>query len=81
MSSFEEVIEAFQELTEDSDAPRNLREKVRNMVSYVKSSDESDDLKANKLLQELEEMSSDINIPTYIRTQLWGISSILEQIQ
>jgi len=81
MNRFNNVKEALKELIEDSDVPRNLREKLKNMITYINSTEEHDDLKANKLLQELEELSSDINVPTFIRTQLWSVSSLLEQIK
>jgi len=38
-------------------------------------------MKVNKSLSELDEISNDINLPTFIRTQIWGIASMLEQLE
>ncbi|NQU97998.1 UPF0147 family protein [Candidatus Woesearchaeota archaeon] len=75
-----EVISALKDLEQDISLPKNIKLKVSNMVTYLKG-DADMSLKVNKSLNELDEISSDINLPTFIRTQIWGIASMLEKLQ
>jgi uncharacterized protein (UPF0147 family) len=65
---------------EDSGTPRSVREKLSQMIAYCKSPDD-DSTKVSTMLSRLEDMSSDVNIPPYVRTQLYSISGLLEQIE
>ncbi len=79
MSDFSEVADALHQLLEEQGTPRNVREKVKGMLQVIEQPGEAK-MKADKLLMQLDDMQSDVNIPTYVRTQLWGISGMLERI-
>jgi uncharacterized protein (UPF0147 family) len=34
----------------------------------------------NRILSELEELSSDMNLPMFVRTQIWSLTGILETL-
>jgi uncharacterized protein (UPF0147 family) len=75
------IIEALQELSNDSTVPRNIKVKVENVINILKDDKEPDDnIKVNKALSELDEISDDTNIQTFTRTQIWNIASMLERI-
>ena len=76
----DEVIEALQELEEDSSVPKNIKNKISEMISDMKSEDDLS-MKVNRSLSELDEISNDVNLPTFVRTQIWGIASMLEQLE
>ena len=67
-------------LLEEQGTPRNVREKVQGMIAQLKEPGE-ERLKADQLLSQLDELQSDVNIPSYIRTQLWSVSSMLENME
>ncbi len=67
-------------LQEDTSTPRSVREKLGNMINYLRTA-EDDSTKVSNVLGQLEELSSDVNIPPFVRTQLFSISSMLEQIE
>ena len=67
-------------LLEEQGTPRNVREKVQGMITQLKEPGE-ERLMADQLLAQLDELQSDVNIPSYIRTQLWSISSMLENME
>lgn len=79
MTSFEEIANAMQQLVEEQGTPRNVREKMGRMASDLRSDGEAR-MKADRILAELEELQNDINIPSFVRTQLWSISSMLENL-
>ena len=79
MASFDDIGVAMETLLEEQGTPKNVKEKVTNMLVVVK--DKSDPhLKADQLLMQLDDLQSDVNIPNYIRTQIWSISSMLEDL-
>ena len=79
MASFDEIAEALQMLTEEQGTPRNVREKAQLMIQTIKGEGDPH-MKADRLLMELDDLQSDVNIPPYVRTQLWSISSMLENL-
>jgi uncharacterized protein (UPF0147 family) len=75
------IIEALQDLVNDSTVPRNIKSKVEGVISILKDENERDtNIRINKALGELDEISDDTNIQAYTRTQIWNIASMLERI-
>ena len=77
---FSKVIGSIQYLLDDNTTPRTVRERLTRMIGYLKKDGEDDQRKISTVLSELEDLSSDVNIPPYVRTQLYGISSQLEAL-
>lgn len=75
-----EAITNLEILKEDMAVPRNVKDKVSNSISYLKEDDVEIAVKIDKVLQELDDLADDPNIPTYLRTQLWNIVSLLESV-
>lgn len=80
MATFEDIKEMLLMIKEDQDAPKSLREKINRMVALI-DSDKEVQLKIDALQQELEEASNDINLPSFVRTQVWSVSGALETIE
>ncbi len=81
MDAKEHVISVLKELQEDSSVSKNIKLKVACMQRELEGCSESDLLlTANKILCDLEELSSDVNLPPFIRTQILHISGMLETI-
>ena len=77
-----EVIEYVAELEQDSNVPRNIKNKLTEIVKLLKSSENTDlSLTINKLLSDLDEISGDANLDQFTRQQIWSISSMLEGIE
>ena len=74
-----ETIEQLQELEEDTNIPKNIKIKIKRISDILKE-DVEISIKINKALNELDEISSDPNLESYTRTQIWNIVSILEKI-
>lgn len=79
MTTFNDISNALRLLLDEQGTPRNVREKVNGMLKEIQQPGEQR-MKADRLLMELEDLQSDVNIPSYIRTQLWSISGMLENI-
>lgn len=74
----EQAIEALRELINDATVPRNVKEKLQNALSALNKETDSS-INIDKAMQQLEEVSDDANLQSYIRTQIWGVTSLLEK--
>lgn len=71
------VLDALSEIQEDITVPKNIRNKVREIIDSLNKETEQS-IKINKALDELEKIADDANIQPYTRTQVWNIISLLE---
>jgi uncharacterized protein (UPF0147 family) len=75
-----DLVEALSQIEQDSTVPRNVKLKLKSAMGALQEEDKELRLKANKALQELDDISDDPNIPPYIRPQIWNVVSLLESI-
>ncbi len=75
----QEILDALHEVANDNTIPKNIREKINNIVASLNHADELS-LKVDRALHELEEISEDSNLQAYTRTQVWNIVSMLESL-
>jgi uncharacterized protein (UPF0147 family) len=74
MSEFQEAIDFLQELQEERDFSKRCKEQTTKIITLLGSKQE---LCVNKALLELEELNT-FEMPSYHRTQIWDVISILE---
>jgi len=75
-----EIIDALSELSTDLAVPKNIKNKINQMIEILK--DDSDlSIRVNKVLNGLDEISDDTNMQAYTRIQILNIVSLLETIQ
>ena len=79
ISEVDIVISSLGEIQEDATVPRNVRTKIQSVISALKEEVELS-IKINKALNGLDELSSDVNLQAYTRTQIWNIMSVLEKL-
>ena len=75
----EQIHGIIQELKEDRSIPRNVISKLESMEKIFENSDDLY-IKVDKALQIVEEITEDTNLPPFIRTRLWNVSSLLESV-
>ncbi len=73
-----EVINALEELQRDAAVPKNVKTRIANTITCLRSAEELS-IKINKALSELDELGEDSNIEPFTRTQIWNIVSLLEK--
>ena len=79
ISGLDAVITGLSEIKEDVSVPRNVRTKIESVLNTLKEDIELS-IRINKTLSELDEISNDVNLQSYTRTQLWNVMSILEKM-
>ena len=73
--SKQDVIEEIQMLQEDGDVPKGVKAALTDIVQVL----QDDELGAPKALDKITELM-DADIPSFVRTELWNISSMLESM-
>ena len=77
--SIQEIIGLLQEISEDECASNGVRERIlKSLNTMYEETDQS--IKANKVLNELEELLEHSGLDTCIRTQIWSVTSLLETL-
>lgn len=72
------LVETLSQIEQDDSIPKNIRLKLQNAMSALRDAEKNNKIKANRALQELDEVSDDPNIPAYVRPQIWNVVSMLE---
>jgi len=81
MSELNQVIDMLQELQEDTSVSKNIKIKIQTMKKELQNTKKEElSLVVNKILSDLEDLSGDVNIPMFVRTQIWSITSMLETL-
>jgi hypothetical protein len=73
-----EINKLLDEINEDRTVPRNVRLLVVEAKKHLNNEKEDMAVRINSAVSILDEVSNDPNIPTYTRTQIWNIVSLLE---
>lgn len=80
MSVMEAVLDELKELSGDRTVPKNVRSEADKAIGILEGGTEVNIKKAS-VMQILDEISNDPNLPQYTRTQIWGIVSMLEKVE
>lgn len=81
MGSLKEIIDILKEMREDATVSKNIKAKVAEMQKELEGCKKEDlSLKVNRILCDLEEISNDGNLPMFVRTQIWHLTSKLETV-
>tara|TARA_Y100000034_G_scaffold102119_1_gene126827 strand:+ start:349 stop:594 length:246 start_codon:yes stop_codon:yes gene_type:complete len=74
------IKEMLGEIKGDNSIPKNIRSKIDDVLCEIGNEDCSMDIKVSRLLNELEEISEDPNLPSYIRSEILMTIGILSEI-
>ena len=73
---FNEILLTLNNIRTDSDVPKNIRNKIIMTINCIEEKKE-DCLKASQILENLEDITNDPNIPSETRIEIMNIMSIL----
>ena len=79
-ATLKDVIDMLSGLEQDLTVPKNIKDSVKNVIDVLNEKKKDVSLKVNKALHILEEVSNDMNMEPYTRTQLLNIVSMLERL-
>jgi len=73
-----QISRMLDEIGVDRGVPKNIRSLVQEARGNINNPKLERAVKINAAISILDEVSNDPNIPTYTRTQIWNIVSLLE---
>ena len=73
-----DAITLLTEVKDDRFAPKNVKTTVEEAINILKAKNEDSGVNVDKVLQMLEEITSDPNLDMTIRTMIWNVVSVLE---
>ena len=74
------VVDILSQIEEDFSVPKNIRVKIRGLVTSLNEQDESIGIRIDRSLQQLDEISDDPNLSSFTRMQIWNVVSVLESM-
>jgi len=80
MENLNELILLINELTEDRSVPRNVKDQLKTINEILLDDSREKNISISEAKEILAELTEDQNLQTFSRTQLWNISSMLEEI-
>jgi len=72
-----DLVECLTQIEGDVSLPRPIKLKIRNAIIAL-GEDKEFKTRANKALRELDEVSDNPTLPSYLRPQIWNVVSMLE---
>jgi len=82
MTTAQEIIDNINYILEDPALQRNIKSKLDQIVQILKTVNKQDlRLKAGKCTDLLGDVCEDVNIQSFVRTQLFQISGMLESME
>lgn len=76
----EHIITSLQELTGENSVPRNVKNKIDEIIKILTNEEEELAIRKDRALNFLDEISEDTNLQSYTRTQVWNIATCLEML-
>jgi len=73
-----DVICLMQEIEGDNTIPKNVRQKIRETICFLSEDCDEMEIKTSRAIEILDSLSEDANLPSYTRTQIWSLVSLLE---
>ena len=81
MAGLQEVINVLSIIEQDACVPKNVRTKIKSAIESLQNENgRAHELKIDQVLQQLDELNDDPNLPPYTRTQIWNVVSTLESV-
>ena len=80
MTDIAEVVEIVKELCSEKSIPKNVRSVLEEIQELLLDNHKEIGVKVNSASQMIESISLDPNISSFARTQIWELSSILENL-
>ena len=75
------AISSLDQLATSHSTPRNIRKSITSILEELKSEEYSMSVRAANTTSLLDDITQDPNMPSYVRTSLWQIVSMLENIR
>ena len=67
----------LENILSDPRVPRNIKRAVQEALNYLADENMEIEIRASSAISVLDEISTDVNMPLYTRTQIWNIICLI----
>ena len=75
------ALSTMNQIATNPSTPKNIRKNIGDLIEGLKTDEYSVSVRALNTISSLDDITQDPNLPSYVRTSLWQIVSILESIR
>lgn len=79
--SMDEAVETLDMIAKSSSTPKTVKKSLTDLLSELDGDKYSLSVRAANAISQLDDITQDPNVPSYVRTQLWQAVSKLEAIR
>lgn len=79
--SMQEGIDTLDQIAKNPSTPKTVKKSLTDLLSELNTTDYSISVRAANAISQLDDITQDPNLPSYVRIQLWQAVSKLEAIR
>ena len=79
--SFESAMQTLNQLATSHSTPKNFKKTITDLMTELNSDEYSISVRAANAISSLDDITQDPNVPSFVRTSLWQVVSVLESIR
>ena len=79
--SMKGAIDTLNQITSSNSTPKTIKKSIIDLVVELNNTEYSLSVRAANTISLLDDVTQDLNMPSYVRTQLWQAVSKLESIR
>ena len=79
--SLNNAIQTLNQLVSSHSTPKNFKKIINDLIIDLKSEEYSISVRASNAISSLDDITQNPNIPSFVRTSLWQVVSVLESIR
>ena len=76
-----EAVETMDQIAKNTSTPKTVKKSLIDLLDDLDTSEYSLSVRAANAISQLDDITQDPNVPSYVRTQLWQAVSKLEAIR
>ena len=79
--SLKNAMQTLNQLATSHSTPKNFKKTIKVLMIDLKSEEYSISVRAANAISSLDDITQNPNIPSFVRTSLWQVVSVLESIR
>ena len=79
--SLNNAIQTLNQLVSSHSTPKNFKKTINDLMIDLKSEEYSMSVRASNAITSLDDITQNPNVPSFVRTSLWQVVSVLESIR
>ena len=79
--AMESALQTLNQLATSHSTPKNFKKTISDLIIELQTEEDSLSVRAVNAISNLDDITQDPNVPSFVRTALWQAVSVLESIR